>query len=151
MEDVKRILVAIRLSKYDGKAVHYAASLARTCGAELYLLHVIYDPFGIKGWNLPVPNLEEDYRREIEKAKKGLDQMIAAERASGLPIQELIREGEPAKQIMQTVQDEQIDVLVLLAHEEGKLDHLIFGHTYDEIIKKLPCSIFLVKKELTFG
>jgi len=150
MGDIKRILVAIRLSKYDSKAVHYAVALARTSGAELYLLHVVYDPFGLKGWNLPVPNLDEDYRRELDKAKKGLDRMIAAERAKGLPIKELIKEGEPAKQILQTIMEEQVDVLVLLAHEEGKVDHFFFGHTYDEIIKKLPCSIFLVKKEVKF-
>ena len=35
----------------------------------------------------------------------------------------------------------------MLAHEEGRLEHMLFGGDNDAIIRKMPCSILLVKKE----
>jgi nucleotide-binding universal stress UspA family protein len=35
----------------------------------------------------------------------------------------------------------------MLAHEEGHLEHFLFGRSNEEIIRKMPCSVLLVKKE----
>ena len=150
MEDIRRILVASRMTKFDRKAVHYGASLAKKYEAELYLIHVLHDPFGIEGWNLPVPSLSADYQREIQKAKKMLDEMIAQERAKGISVKELIKEGEPAEVILKTIKEERIDLLIMLAHEEGKLEHFLWGRTNQDIIRLMPCSVLLIKKEIKF-
>jgi nucleotide-binding universal stress UspA family protein len=33
-------------------------------------------------------------------------------------------------------------------HEEGRIERLLVGGSNDALIRKMPCSIFLVKKEL---
>ena len=48
---------------------------------------------------------------------------------------------EPVKEIIRTVREEKIDLIVLLAQEEGRLEHILFGGQNDELIRKLPCSI----------
>jgi len=35
----------------------------------------------------------------------------------------------------------------LLAHEEWLLEHVLFGRANDEIIRRMPCSVMLVKQE----
>jgi hypothetical protein len=35
----------------------------------------------------------------------------------------------------------------MLAHEEGRLEDLFFNKSNDELVRKMPCSIMLVKKE----
>ena len=65
MDDVKRILVVSRMTRFDRKALHYGASLAKQYGAELFVLYVMHDPFGTEGGNLPFPSLDEDYKREL--------------------------------------------------------------------------------------
>ena len=45
MEDFKRILVISRSKKDCRKAVHYGVSLAKKYRAELYVMHVVHDPF----------------------------------------------------------------------------------------------------------
>jgi len=150
MDDIKKTLVASRMTKFDRKAVHNGVSLAKMYGAELYLIHVLHDPFGIEGWNLPMPSLDADYRREIQKAKKGLDEMVARERAQGLGVKELVGEGEPTDVILKTVREERIDLLIMMAHEEGKLEHFLWGRSTDEIIRNMPCSVLLIKKEVKF-
>jgi nucleotide-binding universal stress UspA family protein len=64
-----------------------------------------------------------------------------------MPIKELVREGEPTEEILKTIEAEKIDLLVLLAHEEGHVEHFLFGRSNEELVRKMPCSIMLVKKE----
>jgi nucleotide-binding universal stress UspA family protein len=147
MEDFKRILVVSRMTKYCREAVHYGISLARRYDAELSILHVIHNPFGLEGWNLPVVSLEQEYKKLFEDAKDDLDRVIREEKAKGFPIKEIIKKGEPTEEILKTVKEEKIDLLVLLAHEEWKLEHFLFGRSNEDLARRMPCSILFVKKE----
>ena len=86
MEDVKRILVVSSMTKASKKAIHYGVSLSKKYGTELYVLHVVYHPFGfdLEGWNLPIPSLEEEYKRIIKEAKGELDAVINQEKKKGI-------------------------------------------------------------------
>ncbi len=147
MEDIKRILVVSRMTKNCAKAVHYGVSLAKKYGAELTVVHVVHDPFGIEGWNLPLPNLEKDYQNLLKKSRRQLDDIITNENKSGMHIDVLIREGEPTAEILAVIKEKRIDLVIMLAHEEGHLEHFLFGKSNHELVRKMPCSIVLVKKE----
>lgn len=146
MEEIKRILVVSRMTPHCKEAVHFGVSLARKYGAELFVIHVVHNPFGRKGWSLPTVSLEEEYKNILRDAKAELDRVISTEQASGLSINELIREGEPTEEILKTIRDEKIDLMIMLAHEEGRLEHLVFGRSNEDLIRKMPCSIMLVRK-----
>lgn len=147
MEGIKKILVVSRMTKYCREAVQQGISLAKKYNAELFLIHVVHNPFGLEGWNLPLISLEKDYKKLITEAKADLDSLVAQEREKGLKVTELIREGEPTKEILAAVKDFNIDVMIVLAHEEGRLEHFLFGRSNEELIRRLPCSLLLVKKE----
>ncbi len=149
MEKLNNILVVSRMIKYDAKAIQTGASLARKYGAKLTVIHVIHDPFGIEGWNLPMPNLEKDYQNLLKKTREELDKLAERERANGTSIEVMLKEGEPTREILQTVKEKQIDLLIMLAHEEGHIEHFLFGKSNHELILKMPCSILLIKKEPT--
>jgi len=147
MKDIKRILVVSRMTQYCRKAVRFGISMAEKYGAELYVIHVIHNPFGYEGWNLPIVSLKEEYKRIQEKAKADLDAIIASEKRDDLIVKELVKRGDPTREILNVVQEENIDLLIMLAHEEGHLEHFLFGRSNEQLIRKMPCSIFLVKKE----
>lgn len=147
MEDIRSILVVSRMSRHCVKAVHYGVSLAKKYGASLAVVHAVHDPFGIEGWNLPVPNLEKDYQDLLKKTRQELDEIVAKENRSGMRIDVLVREGEPISEIVAVVKERNIDLLVMLAHEEGHLEHFLFGRSNHELVRQMPCSILLVKKE----
>ena len=150
MEDVKGILVVSRSTKHCKKAVNYGLSLAKQNGAKLYVLHVFDDPFGLQAWSLPVVSLkemQEEYQKMQDEACADLNRLIEAEKTTGISIEVSITDGDPDEKILHFVKDKNIDFLIMLAHEEGHLEHLLFGRSIDRIIRKLPCSIMLVKKE----
>jgi universal stress protein A len=151
MEDIKRILVACTMTRYCTKAIRYGFSLAKKYEAELYVLRVVYDPFLREPPHMPympISILKKDYEREVEQARQELSKTLSEELVSGRAAKELIREGEPRSEILKIIKDEQIDLLVLLAYEEGRLEHFLFGRGVHDLVRRMPCSIFLVKKEL---
>ena len=148
METFNAILVVSRSTKHCIKPVRTGISLARKFGAKLYILHVIHDPFNLEGWNLPAPTFTDEYRKMVDDAKKTLDRMVRAEKAEGLVVNEFIRDGEPADEIRRVVESEHIDLIIMLAHQEGRLEHFLFGNTNDKIIRQLPATLMLVKKDV---
>src|SRR4051794_27430650 len=94
MKDFNRIMVVSRMTKHCRKAVHYGLSLARKYSAELAIIQVIHNPFGLEGWNLPMVSLAKDYENLITEAKADLEAVLKKERATGLKVRELNRDGD---------------------------------------------------------
>ena len=107
-------------------------------------MHIIHDPFGVDGWNLPIPSLKKEYEKLVQKAREDIDRIIKSEQADGLEIVEWVRDGKPVDEVIKIVKDEEIDLMILSAHEEGRLEHYLFGRAVEELTRKMPCSIFLV-------
>ncbi|MBU0910382.1 MAG: universal stress protein [Proteobacteria bacterium] len=147
MSEYKRILVVVRMIQSCRKAIQYGVSLARKYGSELYVIHSVYNPIGLKGWGLGTRELALEYERSLKDSRRKLLTLIEDEKTQGMFIKELIREGAPTEEILKAIEEEKIDLLVMLAHEEGHMEHLLFGRSNDELVRKMPCSIMLVKKE----
>ncbi|MDD5759751.1 MAG: universal stress protein [Desulfobulbaceae bacterium] len=147
MNEYKRILVVSRMIQSCRRAIQVGVSIAQKYDAELYVIHSIYNPFGLKGWNMGTLSLEKEYEKILDNAKKDLSDLVEAEKTKGMSIKELIRTGEPTMEIRKTIEEEKIDLLVMLAHKEGILEDLFFERSNEELVRKMPCSIMLVKKE----
>ena len=147
MNGYKRILVVSRMIQSSRKAIQYGVSLAHKYKAELYVIHSIYNPFSLRGWSVGTLSLKKEYERILADTRQQLSELVKLERKKGMSITELVREGEPTMEILKTIEAEQIDLLVMLAHGEGWLEDLLFNRSNDELVRKMPCSIMLVKKE----
>jgi len=147
MNSYKRILVVSRMIQSCRKAIQVGVSLSKKCGAQLYVIHSIYNPFGLKGWSVGTLSIEKEYQKLLVDTKRQLSELVEAEKTKGMSIKELVKEGEPTEEILKTIEEEKIDLLVMLAHEEGHLEDLFFNQSNDDLVRKMPCSILLVKKE----
>jgi nucleotide-binding universal stress UspA family protein len=145
MEAFNNILVVSRSTQHCIKVLRKGISLARKYNARLHILHIIHDPFNLDGWNLPAPAFNDEYQKMAEKARQDLDRMVRAEKAEGLTIDEWVKNGNPADEIKNVVESQNIDLILMLAHHEGRLEHFLFGRTNDEIIRSLPATLMLVK------
>ncbi|MBN1833328.1 MAG: universal stress protein [Deltaproteobacteria bacterium] len=153
MSNLNRILVVSLSTQHCLKAVQWGISLARKYSAKLFIIHIIHNPFGLEGWNLPIPSmatLQEEFATMTRKAKESLDQYIEAEETTGLDIEEAVIEGNPKDEISKFIDKEQIDLLVMAAHEQDHIEHFISGREIRDLVRKMPCSLFLVRRELEY-
>jgi len=146
MEDIRRILAVSWMTQYCQRTVHYAVSLAAKYGAELSVIHVI-DTLWLQGWNLPTMSQDEARGKEMERIQAELDNIISDETKRGVKIKKIIKEGDPIEEIMKVIGEENIDLVISRAHEEGRIERLLVGGSNDALIRKMPCSVLLVKKE----
>lgn len=142
MNTMKQILVVSTDTKYCGTAVHYGVSLAKKYGAALSVLHVADDAS---------PSLEgskaQAHQRRLLEIQKNLASTIAAENDQGLPVRALVREGAQVAETFKVIKEEGVDLIILVAHAVGRLEHFLFGRGNEEILRQMPCSILMVKKE----
>jgi nucleotide-binding universal stress UspA family protein len=147
MDDIQRILIVSRLTAHCRKAVHVGISIARKYDVSLYVMHVLHNPVGLEVWNLPP--VEREYVIMLRKSKEDIDAAINADRTKGMEITEIIKEGEPTTAILEAINAKRIDFLVMLAHEEDRFEHFLFGRSNEELVRRMLCSVILVKIEPT--
>jgi nucleotide-binding universal stress UspA family protein len=149
MENFTNILVIIRMIPSSRKAVRVGISLARKFDAKLLVLHLVSNPVDLMAVNAPGLFSDEQYKNYLDscqEAKEQLDKVIKQEVRDGFPIKELISDRNPVEEVVKVAKKEKIDLILLSAHEEGRLEHALFGGENDAVLRKMPCSILLVKK-----
>ncbi len=144
MEQIRSILVVSRMTRETRKVIHYGIELARITGAQLNVIHIMYDPF-LHGWNLPMISTGEEFKRDMKRIKRELDQLIAAERENGVVVNDSVAEGRPAEEIARTVREKAIDLTLLNAHGNSRLDRITSGFSLEEIMEKVPSSVLFIK------
>ena len=147
MDQVKRVLVICDIVGDCSEIVRYAASFARSLRAELFILTVIYDPFGVKGLSLPRPSLQRDLNALVQKIRNDMQMIINREKQRGIAIQDVIREGKPEKVITRFVLEKQIDLIVLPAYRQTRLENFLFGGYNKVLLRTMPCSVLFFKSE----
>jgi nucleotide-binding universal stress UspA family protein len=85
-----------------------------------------------------------------KKAKDELDQYIRSEDTEGLSLEETIIEGNPTDEIPKLIEKEKIDLLIMAAHEQEHIENFISGREIRDLVRKMPCSILLVRRDLEF-
>jgi universal stress protein A len=147
MNEFKRLLVAVRATTDCLHLLGRAREIATGLSAELYFLDVIHNPFGAEGWNLPFPSLSGEYEAFVRGVRDEVRHIVEEERKRGSWIEGLVREGEPVEVITKVITEKKIDLLILPQYGENRFEHIIFGQDNEKIIRKMPCSILLLKEE----
>jgi len=147
---VKNILVVSRMSQTCLDAVQCGISIAKKYGAQLHVLHIVSEPVDMEALNAPEFISEGRYKTYVslqQEAKEELDKALKKEIESGLPVKIVVGGGGAVDDVVKTVREENIDLMILLGQEEGRLERLLFGGENDDLIRRMPCSILLIKKE----
>ncbi|HVN95905.1 MAG TPA: universal stress protein [Syntrophorhabdaceae bacterium] len=148
MHEIKRILVVSTSTSTCKKAIHYGVDLAKQLGAKLYVYHSDYDPFVLEGWGVPIPSLKtirEDYMRQLQVDRKVLNGIVDEEKTPDMEV-EIVVSAEPLiKEVPKIVHEQKIDLVIMAAFREGRLEHFMFSSSLHDLVRTMPCSILLVK------
>jgi nucleotide-binding universal stress UspA family protein len=110
----QNLLVAIDFSPSSRMTLDYALAFARRCRARLTLLHVI-ESSTILTLTFPEEAMHAT-KEEQEKSEAMLAALLAQEDKRDLDIETMVRSGNVEEQILSTINETQIDLLVMGNH-----------------------------------
>lgn len=147
----KNILVPTDFSESSNKAIEYALSLAREHQSTLYLLHV-YEPviyYSDAPIGLPdVVELEQNIRSSAESSLNHVvDACIRSREAEygTIPLEVILRQGKPYLEILRTVKDRAIDLIIMSTHGRSGLEHILMGSVTEKVVRKAPCPVLTIR------
>jgi nucleotide-binding universal stress UspA family protein len=145
MVEIKKILFPIDFTENSSKILPYALSMSEKYNSMIYLLHVVEDlsKWGVGSFvpHLPLDSFKKD---AIEGAKRAMDK-VCDHQLEGCPnFQRMIVYGDPASEILKTIESEGIDLVVMGTHGRKGLEHTIFGSVAENVVKRAGVPVLVV-------
>jgi nucleotide-binding universal stress UspA family protein len=137
----KTILHPTDFSECSAGAFGLAGALARDHGARLIVLHVTTVPdLPYEGYGAPgAPLSEGDYLADARRSLEGL----AA--GPGIACERLLKEGDPASEILRVAKETGADLVVLGTHGRTGLRHVLMGSVAEQVARKASCPVLTLR------
>ena len=144
---IEHILVPIDFSPSSDAAVDYAATLARSLGASIHLLHVREDSFaGPAPYELHPPGGRDRRERSYQLARARLSGIAAQVEDAAARVTVEVRSGTPTDAIVQAAVDYGADLVVMGTHGRSGLQHLLLGSVAEQVIRSARCPVLAVRE-----
>ncbi len=137
----KRIMVALDNSEQSGFAGRLAARLAMELGCDLSLIHVVHIPPMVNP-DLAFEQIEM-HPAMLEGGQSLLDR-TAKRLAAFAPIEQVLREGDPATEIADAATRLGADLIVLGTHGRGRFASAVVGSVAQGVMRKATCPVLCI-------
>ena len=144
MVEIKKILFPVDLTENSSKILPYVLSASERYSSMIYLLHVVHDLLKWGHLYVPHPSLDEFQKEALEGAEKAMDRICQEQLQSCPNFQRRIVSGDPAAEILKTIESEGIDLVIMGTHGRKGLEHTIFGSVAENVVKKSPVPVLVV-------
>ena len=141
---VRRVLAPVDFSDASEAAIQHAQEIAMTYGAEIDLLHVVEEPFYPPEYGVGSPAFPTT--EIIENVEKQLGD-LAREKIGYEHVMIEARTGSPAREILDYVSENEIDLVVLATHGRTGLNRVLLGSVAERVLRQSPKPVFVVKPD----
>lgn len=145
-----RILVPVDFSPCSEEAFRTACELARLCGAEVRVLHVV-DLDAVAALNrlglLAVPSDAAAQKRRLRhQARLNVRRLLESDAAKGLAMTRTVLEGTPFVEIAKMARVEKVDLVVMGSYggRAGSVEKIFFGSTAEKVVRTAGCPVLTV-------
>ena len=145
MIEIKKILFPTEFSEYSQHALRYAAALAESFKAKLYVMHACEHPFvgaGMEAYQFSLPEFSAEVQ---EQEKKTLEQITGELRAKKIDAEPLFVTEKAYLEIVNCAKEMDIDVITLATHGHKGISHFVFGSTAEKVVRLASCPVLTVK------
>ncbi len=136
----KRILVPLDNSPTDQTIIDHVQPLAKLTGGSIVLVHVA-DGYAARLQN--ELNLADS--QEIKDDERYLKSRQGQLEKAGFKVSAVLLQGEPADEILKTVQEEKCDLIAMATHGHRGVQDLILGSVADNIRHRIDIPILMIR------
>jgi universal stress protein E len=141
--DFESLLVAVDFSDHAERTLANAVGLARALGAVLHVVHVEQEAIVYPG--MPHIPVYEVYLPQIGiDAAEQLAQFVGRVDTTGVVVQQHLRTGTPAAEIVAAAMELEPGLLVVGKHGHGGFIDRLLGGVATHILRNVPCSLLVI-------
>ncbi|MBN1572821.1 MAG: universal stress protein [Deltaproteobacteria bacterium] len=149
MEDlnrpIKNILVPVDFSETSRVLAHYANIFSEKFKAKIHLLHVFQEYEGLTKLVLTNKVLENLMDELDDSGVKEMGDFCRKYIDKNVEYETLFLKGDPFKEILETIKDRNIDLVIMGTHGKTRFDHFFFGKTADRVVRNANCPVMTVR------
>jgi nucleotide-binding universal stress UspA family protein len=146
-KSISTVLVATDGSKESVEAARYAAELLRLLKPRVVLLHVAPNPDLPSGTSVLTGDQEVGLQKVVwEGSVAILDRAREPFDRAGVPVEGLVRRGDPATEILALAKKERADLIVVAWRGAGGAERMILGSTSAGVLRSAHCPVLVVRK-----
>lgn len=139
----KKILIATDGSKNSERAALHGIKLAKPLNAEVIGVYVIdVSAFLTLPETVVWDNVKDLLYKEGEKAIEFIKKEAEKE---GVRVRTVIREGSPAKDIVELAEKENADVIIMGTAGRTGLDRFLLGSISEKVVRTAKCPVTVIK------
>ena len=144
---IDRILCPIDFSVFSTRALRHAAALARRFEARLVVLHVVpqWQPYANMPAYFPEPMLANPVL--CAQVQRDVSTFVADAIALGVPVETVVREAEPWREILSVADEKAVDLIVMGTHGRGGFEQLLMGSVAEKVLNRASCPVVTVCHE----
>lgn len=145
MIEIRRILCPIDFSDHSRRALDHAVAIARWYEATVTVVHV-FSPAPVAAVGLGPLGSEPMLVAPVDRGQLLADTRAFAEteNAPGITIEAVVREGNPAAEILEQAAGMTADLLVLGTHGRSGFERLLLGSVTEKVLRKAGCPVLTV-------
>ena len=149
---IKKILVPSDFSASSQQALRYTLALARQCGAELVLMHILEPaPTRLNGVGTPTRHNgagnSVSEPEELSRAIKSLRACAALAKREGVAAKSIVRNGLATHEIVEAAKELDVDLVVIGTHGHTGWKHFCIGSTAERVVRAAPCAVLVVREK----
>ena len=148
MMEMKKILFPCDVTENSSKILPYVLSVSEKYDSTIYLLHVVPD---LQKWakeyishTSPYASLDMFKKEALEGAEKAIDRVCEEQLQSCPNFQRRVVSGDPATEILKTIETEGMDMVIMGTHGRKGLEHIILGSVAENVVRKSPVPVMTI-------
>jgi nucleotide-binding universal stress UspA family protein len=140
----RRVLIAVDASEPALAALAAGFEMARRTGAPVSVIHVADT---LHPWQGEMRQVGLAPLSEIRRQGQLLLSRIMADQSADERCETILREGNPAKEILDAALDWEADLIVIGSQGHGHIEQFVLGSVANAVLRGALCPVMLVRPE----
>ena len=140
----KRILIPVATT-HDVGAVTVAGAFAREHGATVRLVRVVPVPERVVGpYGRTIAYVDQEMERLTAKGREELE--LAQAQLPGVPVESIVRFGEPVEEILLEAEAFDADLIAVTTEQRGRIARAVAPDVADRLLQSSPVPVLVVRE-----
>ena len=142
---LKKIMIATDGSETAEKAVDFGVKIVGLSGAKVYAIYVIdTTPY----YSIP---LDQVWSKEVYEQVEKMGHEITADvektaKAAGLEAESIVLKGDPAENIVNFAEEQNVDMIIVGSLGKGKFERLVIGSVSEKVVRHAKVPVLVVRE-----